>query len=331
MGVRQQLELVGCAAGIYGAYLTQGYVQEALATTTYGDDGRFPHLEALNGAQCVACFLLASFVLLLRRGSSAAGGGNKVATPWMYWRPALSNAVGPACGIVALKSINYPAQVLAKSSKAIPVMLMGTLIGGKVYSAAEYLSTALIAAGISLFAWKGSPKAAAKLAAPNAGLGYGLCAVNLILDGFTNATQDAIHAAAPGTSALHTMCYMNVWTGLYYAVYLFGPIHLLGLQPAVGYATVDFCTAHPDAALQVALFCACGAVGQVFIFHAIRTFGSLVNTLITTTRKFFNILISVLINGNPLLPQQWAAVGMVFCGLMMHSLMKPRKPKAKTA
>jgi len=119
MGVRQQLELVGCAAGIYGAYLTQGYVQEALATTTYGDDGRFPHLEALNGAQCVACFLLASFVLLLRRGSSAAGGGNKVATPWMYWRPALSNAVGPACGIVALKSINYPAQVRDRGSQDV--------------------------------------------------------------------------------------------------------------------------------------------------------------------------------------------------------------------
>ena len=45
-----------------------------------------------------------------------------------------------------------------KSSKAIPVMIMGTLIGGKVYSAMEYLSTLLIAAGISLFAYKGSSK-----------------------------------------------------------------------------------------------------------------------------------------------------------------------------
>lgn len=106
-GLLQHLELAGCAAGIYGAYLTQGYVQEALATTTYGEDGRFPHLEALNGAQCVACFLVASLLLLLRRG----GGNGKVATPLMYWKPALSNAVGPACGIVALKSINYPAQV----------------------------------------------------------------------------------------------------------------------------------------------------------------------------------------------------------------------------
>ncbi len=36
----------------------------------------------------------------------------------------------------------------------------------------------------------------------------------------------------------------------------------------------------------------CGAVGQLFIFGTIKAFGSLVNTLITTTRKFFNILLS---------------------------------------
>lgn len=40
------------------------------------------------------------------------------------------------------------------------------------------------------------------------------------------------------------------------------------------------------------LFCLCGAVGQLFIFATIKRFGSLINTLVTTTRKFFNILLS---------------------------------------
>ena len=47
-----------------------------------------------------------------------------------------------------------------------------------------------------------------------------------------------------------------------------------------------------DARRDVALFCACGAVGQLFIFYTIARFGSLTNTIITTTRKFFNILLS---------------------------------------
>ena len=81
------------------------------------------------------------------------------------------------------------AQVLAKSCKMIPVMVMGTLIGGKFYSALEYACALMIAAGISLFARQSSSKVTAKLAAPNAPLGYALCLVNLVFDGYTNAAQ----------------------------------------------------------------------------------------------------------------------------------------------
>jgi len=39
---------------------------------------------------------------------------------WTYWSPGITNTIGPALGIEALKYISYPAQVLAKSSKMIP-------------------------------------------------------------------------------------------------------------------------------------------------------------------------------------------------------------------
>jgi UDP-galactose transporter B1 len=47
-----------------------------------------------------------------------------------------------------------------------------------------------------------------------------------------------------------------------------------------------------------------------------------VTTLLCTTRKFFNILVSVVFVGNPLLPQQWAAVALVFGGLIASSFAK---------
>jgi UDP-galactose transporter B1 len=115
-----------------------------------------------------------------------------------------------------------------------------------------------------------------------------------------------------------TMCWMNFWCGLYNCAYLFI------ISPA-GFQLLAFCRAHPDATWDILLFCLCGAVGQLFIFFTIRTFGSLVNTLITTTRKFFNILLSVVWNGNPLLPQQWVAVFLVFAGLLVSSVTKGRK------
>ena len=45
------------------------------------------------------------------------------------------------------------------------------------------------AAGVGLFGMKSSSKVTRKLASPNAPLGYSLCLVNLVLDGYTNAAQ----------------------------------------------------------------------------------------------------------------------------------------------
>lgn len=65
----------------------------------------------------------------------------------------------------------------------------------------------------------------------------------------------------------------------------------------IGFDLLAFCMRHPDAGKDVIVFCLCGAFGQLFIFLTIKTFGSLTNTLVCTTRKFFNILISVVGGG----------------------------------
>lgn len=264
--------------------------------------------------QSLACFLWAAFLLQV-----LPKGKGKTYPPFTaYWKAGLTNSIGPACGYEALKNISYPAQVLAKSCKMVPVMLMGTLIGGKVYSLVEYLCAGLIAMGISLFASQSSSTVVRKLASPNAALGYSLCFANLTFDGYTNAAQDEINKKFKDATALHTMCWMNFWSGLYYGIYLF-------LLSTHGLELVNFCLAFPEAGWDVALFCLCGAIGQLFIFYTIKQFGSVVNVIITTTRKFFNILLSVLWNGNPLLWQQWIAVSLVFAGLAISTFVKSRK------
>ncbi|PSC72711.1 UDP-galactose UDP-glucose transporter 3 isoform A [Micractinium conductrix] len=298
------LRLLACVAGIYGAYLTQGVVQETLSTKKFGPEGvRFAHLSSLNAVQCWVCFAWAALLVAL---FDKREPGAEYPPFTAYWKPAVTNCVGPACGLQALKYISYPAQVLAKSSKMIPVMLMGTLLHGNRYSALEYVCCLAISAGVGLFGMKSSSKVTGKLASPNAPLGYAMCLVNLVLDGYTNAAQDEIHKRYKQGSALQMMCWMNFWCGLYY-------VPLLFVFSSVGQDLLAFCLAHPEAGYDILLFCACGAVGQLFIFATIKTFGSLLNTLVTTTRKFFNILLSVVWNANPLLPQQWAAVALLFC------------------
>lgn len=308
--------------GIYASYLTQGIVSEFLSTKRYGPNlERFKHLEALNGAQSLVCFVWAWLVLFIE-GTRSKDKSTDYPSWTAYWKAGITNCIGPACGLFALKNISFTAQVLAKSCKMVPVMIAGTLLHGKSYSALEYTCMTLIGIGVALFARKGSSKVTAKLASPNAALGYGLCFLNLAFDGYTNAAQDEINRNYPKNSPNHMMCWMNFWTSVYYALYLF-------LLTGNGWEMINFCSMHVDAAFDVLMFCACGAVGQLFIFFTIKAFGSLINTLVCTTRKFFNILISVWWNSNPLLPTQWIAVFMVFVGLISGTLAKrPHHKKA---
>ncbi|CAB4295193.1 unnamed protein product [Prunus armeniaca] len=305
-----------CVVGIWTAYIYQGVLQETLSTKRFGPDGnRFEHLAFLNLAQNVVC-LIWSYIMIKLWNSRNAGG----APLWTYWSAGITNTIGPAMGIEALKYISYPAQVLAKSSKMIPVMLMGTLVYKQRYSFPEYVCTLLVAGGVSIFALlKTSSKTISKLAHPNAPLGYGLCFLNLAFDGFTNATQDSIKARYPKTSAWEIMLGMNLWGTIYNMVYMFG------WPWGSGFEAVQFCKRHPEAAWDILLFCLCGAVGQNFIFLTISRFGSLANTTITTTRKFVSIVVSSLLSGNPLSTRQWGSVVMVFSGLSYNTYLKWRK------
>eukprot|EP00249_Psilotum_nudum_P008935 c21603_g1_i1 orf=351-1361(+) len=312
-GYQRVLLLLVCVTGIWAAYLTQGVLQETLSTKMFGPDKeRFKHLAFLNLAQNVVCFFW-SFMMITIWTKRSTGQ----ASLWLYWSPSVTNSIGPACGIEALKYISYPAQVLAKSSKMIPVMLMGTFVYGVCYTLPEYICTFLVAGGVSMFAlFKSSSKTLSKLASPNAPLGYGLCLLNLAMDGFTNATQDSISLRYPKTNAWHIMLGMNMWGSIYSFLYMFG------WSNGGGFEAVDFCKRHPEAAWDILLFCLCGAIGQNFIFLTISKFGSLATTTVTTTRKFMSILVSSLWSGNPLSFEQWSGVLMVFGGLSYQIYLK---------
>ncbi|GER49535.1 UDP-galactose transporter [Striga asiatica] len=326
-GLSRVFLLAFCVAGIWAAYIYQGVLQETVSTKRFGPDKkRFEHLAFLNLAQSVVC-LIWSFLMI----KIWSNGGNSGAPWWSYWSAGITNTIGPAMGIEALKYISYPAQayvlfcwttVLAKSSKMIPVMLMGTLVYGIRYSFPEYVCTLLVAGGVSTFALsKTSSKTISKLANPNAPLGYGLCFLNLAFDGFTNATQDSITARYPKTNAWNIMLGMNLWGTIYNVLFMFG------WPGGIGYDAVQFCRKHPEAAWDILLYCLCGAVGQNFIFLTISRFGSLTNTTITTTRKFVSIVVSSLLSGNPLSQKQWGSVVMVFSGLSYQIYLKWEKIK----
>lgn len=55
---------------------------------------------------------------------------------------------------MALLWVPYPTQVVGKLAKAIPVMILGVLVGNKRYDLKKYICILLIVIGVALFMYK---------------------------------------------------------------------------------------------------------------------------------------------------------------------------------
>ena len=204
-------------------------------------------------------------------------------------------------------------------------MLMGVLLFSVHYRFAEWAVVAILCTGLTLFSFKSSPKAVSKLSSPNLFLGYTLCALNLLCDGYTNTRQDNINRQYRHNSGIYMMFTTNFWLSVY-STTLFVVAEMLGIHSACS-EFVHFFSHYPLFQLYILQFCFCGAIGQLFIFWMLKSYGSVVTVLVTTTRKFFSILLSVFWSGTPLLMQQWIGVAFVFVGVMGNIYIKNQKPK----
>ena len=63
----------------------------------------------------------------------------------------------------------------------------------------------------------------------------------------------------------------------------------------------------------------------MFIFLTVTEFGPLPCSIMTTTRKFFTVLASVILFGNVLSGRQWIGTVLVFTGLIFDSVFAKKK------
>eukprot|EP00123_Amoebidium_parasiticum_P017624 comp23920_c2_seq1/m.42208 comp23920_c2_seq1/g.42208 ORF comp23920_c2_seq1/g.42208 comp23920_c2_seq1/m.42208 type:complete len:351 (-) comp23920_c2_seq1:161-1213(-) len=315
------LQLVLCALAIYVTYLYYGVVQERITSGGYGEEKEmFTFTLGLLLFQCFCNAALARVLLAL----SKQGG-----VPHGHMR---SFALCSLCYIgamftsnVSLTYVSYPTQVLAKSCKPIPIMVFGVLVNQTRYRWHQYVCVVMVSMGIAVFMFKGSTQTHyAETHAPNSHFGQVLLVLSLVFDGLTGASQDHIkHSMKTTTHQLMLM--MNVWS----IVFLLVGVLYVGEIPQM----MDFCSRHPEVIQDMMAFGAMSALGQNFIFYTIVTYGPLVVSIITTTRKFFTILASVFIFGHALTGMQWVGVFLVLGGLsvdMYYGYSKSPAPIKKS-
>lgn len=244
-------------------------------------------------------FTLYFFVVILQIKSPEA---DKTHQGW-YAAAAFTYLSAMVCGNMALRWVTYPTQVIAKSSKPIPVMLIGVLLAHKRYTIQKYFFVLMIVVGVIMFIYKDGKS---KDGDSNNHIGLILIGISLLSDGVLGAIEDRMRAATK-PSTFNFMFSINMYSAIFLAVgtVLTGEISKF----------YEFALKYPDVYAKIGSAAIVGSFGQIFIFMMISEFGPLPCSIVTTTRKFFTVLISVLFMGNPLSTRQIFATAIVFAAL----------------
>ncbi|XP_065666868.1 solute carrier family 35 member B1 isoform X2 [Hydra vulgaris] len=305
--MNENQKLIFCCFGVFFCYFYYGVLQERITRVPYGDAGeKFSFQLTLVFFQCIVNSAFAYAVLKTTYKKESQRDDTSIL---LYILCSVSYMGAMLSSNMSLKYVNYPTQVLGKSCKPIPVMLLGVLLARKKYSLMKYACVIFIVLGVALFMYKDKKSSSAQESVT----GYGeiLLIISLALDGMTGVFQERMRRDYK--SQPHTMMYgVNKWSTVILAIGMIWSGEFFGFLGFVG--------RYPEVLWNMMLFSIASALGQNFIFTTVSHYGPLTCSVITTTRKFFTILFSILFFGNPITSRQIVAVFLVFTGLTLDTI-----------
>ena len=120
-----------CSGGIFVCYFCFGILQEKITRGQYGSaeaPEKFTFMFSLVLVQCFISYCFAKLIL-----TKIWNQGEDTTRTIYYSVCSLTNLLAMVCSNMALQFVSYPTQVIGKSAKPIPVMIMGILLANKVY------------------------------------------------------------------------------------------------------------------------------------------------------------------------------------------------------
>lgn len=216
-----------CFFGLMTSYLVWGLLQEKIITQPYesvtSDGHRFE--EHFNDSQFLVfanrtlAFLIALAYLCIKNQIQTSQSSPLTtitqitgsAPLFKYSFASFSNIMSAWFQYEALKFVNFPTQVLAKSCKIIPVMLMGKIISRTKFEFYEYLTAAMISLGMLAFLL-GSKSDHHTLSSVTSMTGILLLAMYLVFDSFTSNWQSDLFKTY-SMSSIQMMCGVNLFSG----------------------------------------------------------------------------------------------------------------------
>ncbi|BGO95912.1 hypothetical protein JCM10020v2_007649 [Rhodotorula toruloides] len=257
--------------------------------------------------------------------------------------------------------VSYTTQSLAKTSKMIPVLVVGACIYRKSYLTREWVAGGVILAGwvapdhvrvvqqvltrgdscaTYLFSSPPTPHGHAAPSATSADTWDGLIGAAYLLgylffDGLVSSTQEAVFGKNPSSSdpfgpespVLDQMIYTNVFAALI-------AIAASVASTATGsfWPNLELLLTSARLLWDVCVFSAASAVGLIVLLNTIASFGALTSSLIMTIRQFLSILINAAAfnNFSSVSLVGWVGVFWVASGIWIKinkSYDPPKQPK----
>ncbi|CAM6049002.1 unnamed protein product [Sphagnum compactum] len=194
----------------------------------------------------------------------------------------------------SLMFLNYPAQIMFKSTKVLPVMVMGAFIPGfrRKYSFHEYVSAIMFVVGLVIFTL-----ADAQASPDFSILGVVMVVAALVLDAVVGNLQEVIFLRNPATTQMEMLFWLTV-VGL--------PLLIPPTHPYV---------------YLVLIFEACATfVGQLSVLCLIALFGAATTAMVTTARKAVMFLLSYIIFTKPLSEQHYTGLILLVMGFVLKMM-----------
>jgi len=277
-----------CFVGLQASYLLWGYMQELIMTKTFTPTESAPNGKFPSAAFCVfsnrfLAVIVAMIAVKIKHGSVFAN--NKA--PLLAFTPcAVSNTVSSWSQYASLKFVSFPVQTVFKSSKIIPVMLMGKFLQNISYPFSQYIEAFFITVGVAIFSI--SSKSSDSDTTTNlVGLLFMLCYI--CSDSFTSQWQHRVY----NTYGKANIDPYQMMLGVNSNAII---ITTIGLLVSGDYAKVyEFLLVNPHALLYNVVTAITSASGQLFIYYTIKEFGPIVFTIIMTVRQMISICISSIV------------------------------------
>ncbi|KAG0583179.1 hypothetical protein M758_3G116700 [Ceratodon purpureus] len=220
----------------------------------------------------------------------------------------------------SLMFLNYPAQIMFKSTKVLPVMIMGAFIPGlrRRYSLLEYVSAIMLVLGLVAFTLADAQTS------PNFSImGVVMVVGALVLDAFVGNLQEVIFTINPATTQLE-MLFCSTAVGL---PFLIPPMLITGEL----FRAWSNCFQNPYIYV-VLTFEACATfIGQLSVLCLIALFGAATTAMVTTARKAVTLLLSYIIFTKPLLGQHCTGLLLITMGIILKMVPDNCQQRIKTS